>query len=53
MDADDEDASSEPDDFGEDDWESDEDETPTQKPPKGFKIVDMSETAFTYKLTHA
>ena len=53
MDADDEDASSEPDDFGEDDWESDEDEIPAQKPSKGPKFVDVSEEAFTYTLTHA
>ena len=53
MDADDEDASSEPDDFGEDDWESDDDEIPAQKPPKGPKFVDTSEAAFTYTLTHA
>ena len=45
---DEEDATSEPDDFGEDD-----DSAPAQKPPKGYKFVDLSETAGVYVLSHA
>ena len=45
---DEEDATSEPDDFGEDD-----DEAPAQKPPKGYKLIDLSETAGVYVLSHA
>ena len=51
LDSDDEDATSEPDDFCE--GEEDDDETPAQKPPKGYKLVDVSEAAYTYTLTHA
>ena len=48
LDSDDEDATSEPDDFCE--GEEEDDETPAQK---GRKFVDASEAAYTYTLTHA
>jgi len=44
--SDEEDATSEPDDFGE------EDEPPAQKPPKGYKFVDMADLVGFYTLTH-